>query len=123
MSRKKRRNRANKRTKRQYFDWPWARKRGAIIPDYFPSCPDCETNQFVDGPDINTGIFHCGQCSARIVVVVEDGEDLSVHLGDLEQFTGTPVDIQQWSGDVLVGTTKYRPTELEETTDDGGLWG
>lgn len=120
MSKKKQRNRANKRAKKQHkhFDWPWARKRGAIIPEYFPSCPDCETNQYMDGPDPGTGIFYCGQCNSTIVMIVEDGEDLSVHIEELEQFTGKAITIEDWSGSKMVGSTVYRPCQLVETTDE-----
>jgi hypothetical protein len=98
--------------------WAFAKDRGAIIPDYMPDCPLCDSDEWIDEPLDGTGIYLCGKCGSDIVVILLDKEEFSVMLESLEQYTGQPSMVETWDG-TSTGSTKYRPEKLVELKNCG----
>jgi hypothetical protein len=90
--------------------WLHAELFGAMLPDYLPDCPDCDTDRHVaPEPLHDTGVFLCRKCQGLIVVVLIDGEEVGVFVEELE--TKAPVD------EAIVGSHEYKPHELVEEPD------
>lgn len=100
------------------MNWPYLVTQGCIKPEFVPDCPDCEKYTAVVLAQKGTGIFRCNRCNATFVVITFDGEEMSVHLIEMEATGGTKKASKNAYGETVVSSSRYEPGQLVEIFDE-----